>query len=159
MIGVMRRLGFNARCFLEAVMRRLGFNAQWINLIMMCVTSVQYSVEVNGKPCGSIKPQRGLRQGDLISPYLFLICAEALGMLLAKANSDRALMGVPTSKRGPRISHLFFADDSLLFCWANLAQWDYLTNVLKIYEMASSQRLNAHKTSIFFSQNTFEEDK
>jgi hypothetical protein len=145
--------------FLEEVMRRMGFEARWINLIMMCVKSVQYAVIVNGKPCGKIIPQRGLRQGDPISPYLFIICAEALGALLTKANEDGALTGVPTSVRGPRISHLFFADDSLLFCRATRTQWESLTQVLQIYENASGQRLNASKTSIFFSKNTTMEDR
>jgi hypothetical protein len=93
---------------------------------MMCVTTVQYVVVINGKPCRQIKPQRGLRQGDPISLYLFLICAEALNAMLMKANEERALTGVPTSKRGPRISHLFFVDNSLLFCRSSLTQWDCL---------------------------------
>jgi hypothetical protein len=94
--------------FLEVVMRRMGFAPRWINLIMMCVTSVQYSVLVNGNLCGYITPTRGLRQGDPISPYLFLICAEALSAMVVKANTEDALLGVPTSKHGPQISHLFF---------------------------------------------------
>jgi hypothetical protein len=69
-------------CFLEAVMGRMGFDARWIKLIMMCVTSAQYAVLVNGSPCGNITPSRGIRQGDPISPYLFLICAEALSSML-----------------------------------------------------------------------------
>jgi hypothetical protein len=145
--------------FLEEVTKRLGFDERWIKLIMMCVTSVQYAVIVNGKPCGNIKPQRGLRQGDPISPYLFLLCAEALEALLEEENMDEALTGVPTSRRGPRISHLFFADDSLLFCRANMGQWDCLTHILQVYEDASGQRLNANKTSIFFSKNTSLEEK
>lgn len=145
--------------FLEAVMRRMGFAPRWIDLIMMYVITVQYAVVVNRKPCAHIKPQRGLRQGDPIFPYLFLICAEALSAMLTKANAEGVLTGVPTSKRRPRISYLFFADDSLLFCRSNLSQWDYLTNLLRTYEAASGQRLNNNKTSIFFSKNTSLEDR
>ena len=145
--------------FLEEVIKCLGFELRWINLVMMCVTSVKYVVMVNGKPCGEIKPQKGLRQGDPISPYLFIICAEALGALMTKENEEGALTGVPTSNSGPRISHLFFADNNLLFCRANHTQWENLTNVLQIYETASSQRLNASKTLIIFSKNTSLEDK
>jgi hypothetical protein len=93
--------------FLEAVMSRLGFAHRWIQLIMMCVTIVEYAIVVNGNPSGRIVPQRGLRQGDPIFPYLFLLCAESLSTMIDKANEIGTLTGVPTSKRGPWISHLF----------------------------------------------------
>jgi ribonuclease HI len=145
--------------FLEQVMYKMGFDQRWIDLIMMCVTTVRYAIVVNGQPCGSIIPERGLRQGDPISPYLFLLCAEALSSMLMKANREGVLTGVLTSKRGPRISHLFFADDSLLFCRSTKTQWQLLTTLLKRYEEASGQRLNSNKTSIFFSKNSSLEDK
>jgi hypothetical protein len=67
---------------------------------MSCVTTVSYAVLVNGSPTGQISPTRGIRQGDPISPYLFIICAEALSSLLYKAELDGTLSGVPTSKGG-----------------------------------------------------------
>jgi hypothetical protein len=140
--------------FLEAVMRRMGFSERWISLILMCVKTVTYSIIVNGNPCGLITPSRGIRQGDPISPYLFILCAEALSSMIKKASNDGSLTGVSTSKRGPTVSHLFFADDSLLFCRANMMQWNKLSNILHCYEMASGQKMNANKTSIFFSRNT-----
>jgi hypothetical protein len=145
--------------FLEETMRRMGFAPRWIYLIMMCVKTVQYSVLVNGEPCGCIQPSRGLRQGDPISPYLFLICAEVLSNMLTQANLDGRLSGVPTSKNGPRVSHLFFADDSLLFCRTSMTQWNQLTQLLTTYEGASRQRLNNNKTAIFFSKNTPQMEK
>jgi hypothetical protein len=108
---------------------------------------------------GNIKPTRGLRQGDPISPYLFLICAEALSAMLCKAESTGVITGVPTSKRGPKLTHLFFADDSLLFCKANSVEWRRLTKILERYEEASGQKLNKTKTSIIFSRNTSQEKR
>jgi hypothetical protein len=140
--------------FLEGVMRRMGFVERWIHLVMMCVTSASYSVLVNGNPVGMISPSRGLRQGDPISPYLFLLCAEALSSLLIQADNEGTIEGVSTSKRGPRINHLFFADDSLLFCRAGQDQWNRLSMILGTYEKASGQQLNKEKTGIFFSRNT-----
>jgi exonuclease III len=123
--------------FLEAVMRKMEFPEVWISLVMGCVKSVSYSVIVNGQPVGNIKPTRGIRQGDPLSPYLFLLCAEALSALLTRAERKGVLTGVPTSKKGPTLSHLFFADDSLIFCKANSVEWRRLTKILEKYEAAS----------------------
>jgi hypothetical protein len=136
--------------FLEVVMTKMGFAERWVSLIMACVQSVSYSIVVNGTPVGQINPSRGLRQGDPISPYFFLLCAEALNSMLSKAESARVITGVPTSKRGPKLTHLFFADDSLLFCKVNLVEWRRLTKFLERYEDASGQKLNKDKTSLFF---------
>jgi len=140
--------------FLETTMRRLGFDGKWVKLIMTCIRTVTYSVVVNGHPVGNIRPTRGIRQGDPISPYLFLICAEVLSALLHKAEQRGIISGVPTSPKGPRLSHLFFADDSMLFCRSNSVEWRRLFRILGTYEEGSGQKLNLNKTSIFFSRNT-----
>ena len=74
--------------------------------------------------------------------------------MLNKVNKTGVITGVPTSKKGPKLSHLFFADDSLLFCKANSVEWRQLTKLLEEYEIALGQKLNKDKTSIFFSRNT-----
>jgi ribonuclease HI len=145
--------------FLKEAMSRMGFAPRWVQLIMMCVSTVKYAVVVNGNPSGYFQPTRGLRQGDPISPYLFLICAEVLSSMVSEANNKRLLTGVPTSKYGPRVSHLIFADDSLFFCRSSLNQWNELTRLLQGYESASGQRLNCSKTAIFFSKNTPQDEK
>jgi hypothetical protein len=94
-----------------------------------------------------------------ISLYLFIICVEALSSMLSYTNRQGTLRGVPTSKRGPRLNYLFFADDSLLFCRADLSQWNRLTDLLYIYERALGQKLNISKTAIYFSRNTLIGDK
>lgn len=108
---------------IEAVMWRMGFSSRWVNLIRTCVCTVSYDVVVNGQPVGKIVPTRGVRQGDPISPYLFFICAEALSSLLQHAERTGIIIGVPTSNRGPCLSPLFFANDSLLSCKANSVEW------------------------------------
>ena len=69
-------------CFLEEVMRKLGFNERWITLMMVCVKTVSYSVLLNGEPKGLINPTRGIRQGNPLSPFLFLLCTEGLNNLI-----------------------------------------------------------------------------
>ena len=68
--------------FLEVTMLKMGFNASWVALIMSCINSASYSILVNGVPKGDIRPTRGIKQGDPLSPYLFLICSEALNCQL-----------------------------------------------------------------------------
>jgi hypothetical protein len=145
--------------FLEAVMQKLGFDARWIHLLMTCVRTVSYSVLINGQPFGNITPSRGIRQGDPLSPYFFILCAEGLSSLLHKAERDRRITGLPIVRGGMRLNHLFFADDSLLFCKANIPEWINVQDILAIYERASGQKLNKEKTSISFSRNTKLETK
>jgi hypothetical protein len=103
--------------------------------------------------------EKGREKEQGCSSYLFLICEEVLSSSLVKADREGVLEGVPTSKRGPRLNHLFFADDSLLFCRADMSHWSRLSNFLKNYEIASGQKLNSTKTAIFFSRNTPQETR
>jgi len=145
--------------FLEAVMRKLGIAEQWIILIMACVWSISYSILINGGPVGNIQPSRGIRKRYLISPYLFLICAEALSALLQQAERKGIITGVPTSLRGPRLSHIFFVNDNIIFCKANSVEWRRIMKIFGIYEKGSGQKLNLLKTSLFFNSNTSQERK
>ena len=65
-------------------MRRMGFQEKWIQLTMICVKTVSYSVFINGKPKGKLFPTRGFCQGDPISLYIFLLCAEGLSAMFQK---------------------------------------------------------------------------
>jgi exonuclease III len=93
--------------FLELIMRKLGFQERWVDLIMTCVRTVTYSVLINGRPFGHIRPSRGIRQGDPLSPYLFILCAEGLSTLIHKAKREGKITGIPVAKGGTKITHLF----------------------------------------------------
>jgi hypothetical protein len=108
--------------FVEGVLNKMGFANRWISLLMSCVRTVSYSILINGQPHGLITPSRGLRQGDPLSPYLFILCAEVLSSWLQHYSKEGLISGVPLSRGGTRIHHLFFADDCLLFSRANLKE-------------------------------------
>ena len=110
-------------------MEKLGFNQNWRGLIMRCVTTVSYSFIINGKVYGSVQPSRGIRQGDPLSPYLFLIVAEGLSALIRKSVEVGTLEGVAVCRGGPKVSHFFFADDSLIFCKATISECESLQRI------------------------------
>lgn len=98
-----------------------------------------------------------LRQGDPLSPYLFVMCAEVFSILLNKAQNDGVLHGFLMGSEAPPISHLLFADDSVLFGKATVSECDGLARVLNIYSEASGQLLNLEKPNVGFSLNTKQE--
>ena len=142
------------RCFLKRVMEKLGFCSKWVNLIMQCISSVSYSVIINGVAYGSIKPSKGLHQGDPLSPSLFLLCAEGLSIIIHKAVRNHSFTGIFICRSSPSVTHLFFADDIILFCKANSDECQKLKLILQMYENASVQKINTKKSLIFFSPST-----
>ncbi|XP_035548719.1 uncharacterized protein LOC108982475 [Juglans regia] len=130
------------RKFLAAVMKKMGFGEEWSDMIMQCVGPVSYSLLINGSPQNVFHPSRGLRQGDPLSPYLFIPCSEVLGTMLDKAKERGFISGFPFARGSLLVNHLFFANDSLLFCKANVLEWSRLVRLLNFYEVASGQRLN-----------------
>lgn len=133
-------------------MAKLGFRKSWVDLVMKCVESSSLSFIVNGTPKGMVKPSRGIRQGDPISPYLFLFVAEGLLSLLKNAEAVGSLTGHQICDNAPIISYLLLADDSILFCKANLEHAKAVKEILACYESASGQKINCDKSSVLFSK-------
>ena len=140
--------------FIKQVMEKMGFHEKWIKLIMHCITSVSYSILVNSVAYGCIIPTRGLHQGYLISPYIFLLCTDGFSSLINNTARDQRISGVSICRGCPKITHLFFTDDCLLFCKANSQECQNLIDILQLYEAASGQKINVDKSFIFFSNNT-----
>ena len=145
--------------FIEKVMEKTGFHEKWIQLIMQCITTVSYSMIINGSVHGCIFPIRGLRQGDPLSPYLFLLCVDGFSSLIKDAARNQLLSGISICRGCSMVTHLFFANDSLLFCKATNQECHKLIEILGLYEVASGQKVNAEKFSVFFSHNTPQEKR
>ncbi|CAH9135001.1 unnamed protein product, partial [Cuscuta epithymum] len=139
--------------FLEAVLARLGFDGRWVSMIMQSVKTVTYSIPFDGSELGPVIPHRGLRQGDPLSPYLFILVAEGLSARLRQEEAAGRLHGVCVARGAPRISHLLFADDCFLFFKASHDECSIVKTVLEDYEVASGQVINYNKSTISFSAN------
>ncbi|XP_019158562.1 PREDICTED: uncharacterized protein LOC109155332 [Ipomoea nil] len=139
---------------LRNIMIRLGFDVRWVNLIMECVSTLSYFVLNKGQEIGPITPQRGLRHGDPISPYLFILVAEGFSAMIRDYESRGKIHGFTVARNAPPISHLFFADDSFIFFKASVEEATNLKQLLKYYEKASGQSINLTKSSLAFSKNT-----
>ena len=131
--------------FLRQIMLKMGFDPRWVHLAMETITIDSYAVLINGESWGFITPWRGIKQGDPLSPYLFLLCVEGLSAMLRKAKESHQLRGIKSSQQGVCISHLLFADDNLLFCQAIVGECQWLLDLLETYEAASGQAINRKK--------------
>ena len=97
----------------------MGFGIRWRRWIEACIALVQFSVVINGSPEGFFTSSRGLRQGDPLSPLLFLLVMEVLSRMLKKVESEGLIRGFSAGNNGSnglRISHLLYTDDTILFC-------------------------------------------
>jgi hypothetical protein len=138
--------------YLHAIMLKLGFSASFVRLILKCVSSVRFTVRVNGELLPYFTPTRGLRQGNPISPYLFLLCGEGFTSLLNRYGGIHVERGIRVSPRSPWINHLLFADDSLIFMKEKVESAQRLSEILQIYGDCSGQQVNRVKSSIFSVQ-------
>ncbi|XP_012847034.1 PREDICTED: uncharacterized protein LOC105967016 [Erythranthe guttata] len=140
--------------FLRKILCRLGFLPGFVDLIMLCISSVSYSFLFNGSQFGSLRPSRGIRQGDPLSPYMFICCVEALITMVQKAVNEGNFHGIKIAPSAPTISNLCFADDTLLFCKASEADAITMKNILDQYARISGQEINFEKTNVSFCPTT-----
>ena len=139
--------------YMEKLMKKMGLVDTWVNLMMQCISKATYSVLIHGEPRGQITPSRGLCQRDPLSPYLFLLCMEGFHGLLRKVKENGDIRGVSICRSAPKLTHLLFADDNLIFCRAKINECEKL-EILATYEQASGQQINRDKTTLFFSKST-----
>jgi hypothetical protein len=145
--------------YLRRIMLKLGFHASFVNCIMRCVTTVSFYIKINGVLTETFRLTRGIRQGDPISPYLFLLCSEGLSCMLRAVGPVYISRGIRVGIHSPSISHLLFADGCIVFSEASQGGADRLVEVLDSYHQGSGQLVNRDKSAIFFSRNCSPEMK
>ena len=119
--------------FLKAVLISMNFSQNWVKWILQSVTTVQYTLLVNGSLSQTFKPKKGLRQGDPLSPYLFLLCANVLSLALIQAEQHKKIQGIRVGRNGCTSTNLLFVDDSLLFFRKDSNSIDNIQCVLQWY--------------------------
>ncbi|KAL9672710.1 hypothetical protein QQ045_028962 [Rhodiola kirilowii] len=139
--------------YLEQIQLRVGFPVAWVDKVMRCVKSVSYRVRVNGLVSDKFCPARGLRQGDPLSPYLFVLCTEWLARSLEEQQNQCLIRGVKVSRTAPMITNLMFADDSILFVRAEVDDIMRLKSTLVKYEELSCQQVNLNKSEVCVGNN------
>lgn len=125
-------MGWN-RILQGAVLEAFGIHESFVQIIRVCISSVSFSILLNGYRFGNVIPSTGRRQRDPLSPYLYIFGAEVLSWMLIKVESEGFIHGVKVARNAPSISHLYFADDSFLFCSAKVKEAREIKDIMDDY--------------------------
>ncbi|WOG89358.1 hypothetical protein DCAR_0208596 [Daucus carota subsp. sativus] len=142
----------NWACLLH-VMKIMGFGQSWCSWITACLSSTRMSILVNGVATKEFSPQRGLRQGDPLAPYLFIMVGELLNRLIVKASEAGLIDGIQVSSDSAPITHFQYADDTILVIQNNEKSVLGVQNVLLLFQVISGLKVNFHKSMIFHPSN------
>ncbi|XP_028120068.1 uncharacterized protein LOC114317531 [Camellia sinensis] len=139
--------------FIRDTFQEFKLNDCWIELIMNCVINTHSSVLWHDEIVEGIQNGRGIRQGDPLSFYLFVLCMERLSNMINSKVEAGAWKGIKASGNSPALTHLFFADDLILFAEANVSNCHTIMEVLNDFCVMSGQKLSLQKSKIFVSKN------
>lgn len=140
--------------FIDAIMTPMNFPRATIKVVMDCISTVTFSIFINGNRIEEFYPERDVRQGDPLSSFLFIVTAEGMCAFLDDAANRNAIRGFKVAKDAPAVTHLCFADDSIIFFRAKDADCTEIAKILNMYEEASGQLVNLEKSGLWFSRNT-----
>ena len=136
--------------FIKDMLIFLNFPSHFINIFMTCISTTQFSLILNGSPMPLFKSKRGIRQGDPMSPLIFVICMEYLSRLLKTDEDHVNFMFHPRCNR-LKLKHLCFAKDLMIFCWGDLASNRILLNHLEIFAKSSGLVANSSKSDVYIA--------
>lgn len=139
--------------FLWQTLKAFGFPDPWINWVRVCVTTVSYSIKINGTTTKHFSPTRGIRQGDPLSPYLFILSMEVFTIMLSLGSQNhKSGLGFSLAPRTKKIPCLLFVDDSLVLCKGTTIACKNLKKVIDQFCSISGQLVNFHKSAMIFSK-------
>jgi hypothetical protein len=136
--------------YMRSLLEAYGFDTTWIDWIMHLTSSTFFSILVNGVPSQPFSPTRGIRQGDPLSPFLFVIMVEGLGRYINASIEDGSLKGLPLHNLQLTTSHSQFVDDTLLMNTPTAQEANKLKTILTDFAEASGTSLNLDKSQLFF---------
>uniref|UniRef100_A0A803PSF4 Reverse transcriptase domain-containing protein n=1 Tax=Cannabis sativa TaxID=3483 RepID=A0A803PSF4_CANSA len=140
--------------FISHFLHHIGVPQRFTSLITKCLSTVTYQLSLNGNLSNVFSSSRGIRQGNPLSPYLFLIVAEGFSAAIRLHEEAALFSGIKICRGAPSFSHLLFADDSMVFVPISTQSSEAINNILLLYFQASGQSVNRDKSSILFSPNT-----
>ena len=132
--------------FLNYMMMRMGFCERWRKWIHGCLSSATISILINGSTTREFVPERGLRQGDPLAPFLFNIAAEGLTGLMRTTVSKNLFSSYKVGRQKEEINILQYADDTLFFGTATTANVRVMKSILRIFELVSGLKINYAKS-------------
>uniref|UniRef100_M1B0E1 Reverse transcriptase domain-containing protein n=1 Tax=Solanum tuberosum TaxID=4113 RepID=M1B0E1_SOLTU len=138
--------------YLINILKQMGFRDRWIRWIFFCISTVKLSVLVNRSLVGFFSSKKGLRQGDPLFSFLFILAMEGLSQMLTKAKELQWIQGLQVGSDPSTtltVPHLLYADDTLIFCGADSQQISNLNITLMVFEFISGLHINMLKSIIY----------
>ncbi|XP_028056986.1 uncharacterized protein LOC114260979 [Camellia sinensis] len=126
-------------------MTNFGFGEKWVGWMTTCISTTRISVLVNGSPTSEFSPMKGLRHGDPLSHFLFNIVVEGLNIVMERAKEEGLIIGASVGPNELKLSHLQFADDTIIFCEAEWEEVIAVKGILRCFELMSGLKINSIK--------------
>ena len=130
-------------------MTKMGFSGKWVKWIKACLQSASMSILINGSPTKEFDMEKGLRQGDPLAPFLFIIVAESLHLLMEEAVKRGMYEGLKVGMKEIQVSHLRYADDVIFFGRWSPNNLKTLFKVLKCFHILSGLKINVWKSKLY----------
>eukprot|EP00253_Pinus_taeda_P015705 PITA_15705 len=136
--------------YLERILKAFGFCDRWVNWVISMISTLNFSILLNGAPTATFNASRGLRQGDPLSPFLFIISAEGLGRYFKKEARERKIQGLRLWGNRTTVTHQQFVDDIMIYCKATLKEVNRIKKILELFMDGSGMEVNKDKSTTFF---------